>query len=144
LHKIARWIVEFAKTKSVGKIAVGGMYKNIGGMDLGHQNNEKLHRIPFGKLAAMIKYKTQGYGIEVVTVDEAYTSQVCSVCGSTNKSSCKHRRLYVCKGCGSVLNAGVNGARNILFRVVPDPVMDRDSGFGHPRRIRVLQTPNFA
>ena len=144
MHKIARWIVEFAKTKSVGKIAVGGMYKNIGGMDLGHQNNEKLHRIPFGKLAAMIKYKAQEYGIEVVTVDEVYTSQVCSVCGSKNKSSCKHRGLYVCKGCGSVLNAGVNGVRNILFRVVPNPVRDRDSGFGHSRRIRVLQTPNFA
>ena len=43
------------------------------------------------------------------------------------------------------MNADVNGARNILFRVVPNPVMkDRDSGFGHPRRIRVLQAPNFA
>ena len=90
----------------------------------------------------MIKYKAQGYGIEVVTVDEVYTSQICSICGFKNKSSHKHRGLYVCKGCGSVLNADVNGARNILFRVVPNPV--RDSGFSHPRRIRVLQAPNFA
>ena len=92
----------------------------------------------------MIKYKAQGYGIEVVMVDEAYTSQTCSVCGTRDKSDRKHRGLYVCKHCGAVLNADVNGARNILFRVVPNPMSDRDSGFGHPRRIRVLQAPNFA
>ena len=91
----------------------------------------------------MIKCKTQGYEIEVVMVDEAYTSQTCSICGFKNKSSRKHCGLYVCKRCGSVLNAGVNGARNILFRIVPNPVRDRDSGFGHPRRVRVLQAPNF-
>ena len=144
LHKVSRWIVELARVEGVGKIVVGSMHKNIAQMDLGHQKNEKLHRIPFGKLVAMIKYKAQGYGIEVVTVDEAYTSQICSICGFKDKSSRKHRGLYVCKGCGSVLNADVNGARNILFRVVPNPMSDRDSGFGHPRRIRVLQAPNFA
>ncbi|MHC1568443.1 MAG: transposase [Candidatus Syntropharchaeia archaeon] len=67
-------------------------------------------------------------------VDEAYTSQTCFVCDTKDKSNRKHRGLYVCKHCGVVLNADVNGARNILFRVVPSvSEEDRDSGLGHPR-----------
>ena len=123
LHKVFRWVVELARVGGIGEIVVGSMHKNIEQMDLGHQKNEKLHRILFGKMV---------------------TSQICSVCGFKDKSSRKHRGLYVCKHCGVVLNADVNGARNIFFRVVPNPVMDRDSGFGHPRRIRVLQAPDFA
>ena len=71
------------------------------------QDNEKLHRIPLGKLVWLIKYKAQEYGIEVVTVDEAYTSQTCSICGSKSKSPHKHRGLHVCKGCDRVLNIGI-------------------------------------
>jgi len=145
IHTISRWIVELAKRRGVGKIVIGDMYKGIVKMDIGTQNNEKLHRIPFGKLVRMIAYKAQEYGIEVESVDEAYTSQTCSICGTKDKSSRKHRGLYVCKHCDSVLNADVNGARNILFRVVPSaPEKHRDSGLGHPRRIRVLQAPTFA
>ena len=57
LHKVSRWIVGLARAEGVGRIVFGSMHKNIEQMDLGHQNNEKLHRIPFGKLVAMIKYK---------------------------------------------------------------------------------------
>ena len=144
LHKVSRWIVELAKKHGVGRIDIGAMHKGITNMDLGYQNNEKLHRIPFGKLVKMITYKAQERGIKVESVDEAYTSQTCSICGTRDKTSRKHRGLYACKHCGVVLNADVNGARNILFRVVPSPSGDRDSGLGHPRRIRVLQAPTFA
>ena len=106
-----------------------------------YQSNEKLHRIPFGRLVKLIRYKAEEYGIKIGAVDEAYTSQMCSVCGLVDKSSRRYRGLYVCKHWGTVLNTDVNGARNILFRVISNPV--RDSGFGHPRRIRVLQAPNF-
>ena len=54
-------------------------------------------------------------------VDEHYTSQKCSVCGVIKKSNRKYRGLYVCSECKMVINADVNGARNILFSVVPNP-----------------------
>jgi len=118
IHKVSRWIVELARRHDVGKIVVGDMHKAISRMNIGCQNNEKLHRIPFGKLVAMMRYKAKEYGIEVESVDESYTSQTCSICGVKDKTSRKYRGLYVCKHCGSVLNADVNGARNILRRVV--------------------------
>jgi len=137
MHKVSRYIVELAKEKGVSKIVIGGMSNGIADMDIGHKNNEKLHRIPFGKLFDMIKYKAKEYGIEVEKVDEAYTSQTCSICGTVDKNNRIYRGLYVCSKCGAVINADINGAINILKRVTPNPKLDRGRGFGTPRRIRV-------
>ncbi|MFX0095179.1 MAG: zinc ribbon domain-containing protein [Candidatus Hodarchaeota archaeon] len=52
----------------------------------------------------------------------------------------KHRGLYVCRSCGSILNADVNGALNILTQVSPES-SQRARGSGRvnrPMRIRVV------
>ena len=54
------------------------------------------------------------YDIKYVETSESYTSQECSQCGVIKKSNRKHRGLYVCKNCGNVLNADLNGAIDIL------------------------------
>jgi len=73
----------------------------------------------------------------VIFVDEYYTSQTYSKCGIVNKSNRKYRGLYTCK-CGNTLNTDVNGVLNILKRVVPSPIMDRDRGdLNNPVRVRV-------
>ncbi|MGB9900657.1 MAG: zinc ribbon domain-containing protein [Pseudothermotoga sp.] len=51
--------------------------------------------------------------IRVIKVDESYTSQTCSICGTVDKTSRVDRGLYVCKHCDVVMNADVNGACNI-------------------------------
>lgn len=137
IHKVSRYIVKLARQNEVGKIVIGGMSNGITDMDIGHKNNEKLHKIPFGRLFDMIKYKSEEYGIEVEKVDEAYTSQTCSVCGIVEKNNRTYRGLYVCSRCGAVMNADINGAVNILKRVTLNPRLDRGRGFGNPRRIRV-------
>jgi len=138
IHKISRWIVDLAKEKGVSRIVIGDLTKNFTEIDIGRKNNEKFHRIPFGKLIQMIIYKAEEYGISVMKIDESHTSQKCSVCGVIKKSNRKYRGLYVCSNCGTVINADVNGARNILFRVVPNPEWGRDSGLGNPWRVRVI------
>jgi len=85
----------------------------------------------------MIQYKAEEVGIKTIFVEESYTSQTCAVCGNVNKSNRKYRGLYVCS-CKNVLNADVNGAINILKRVVPIPLMDRDRGsLDNPVRVVV-------
>ena len=86
----------------------------------------------------MIQYKAVGYGITVEQVNESYTSQTCSNCGIVKKSNRKYRGLYICSKCGLIINADVNGALNILKKVVPNPSKDRDSGLGNPIRIYSL------
>lgn len=137
MHKVSRYIVKLAIENGVSKIIIGGMSDGIRDMDIGHKNNEKLHKIPFGKLFDMIKYKAKEYGVEVEKVDEAYTSQTCSVCGIVEKNNRIYRGLYVCSRCKTVMNADINGAVNILKRVTLNPRLDRGRGFGTPKRIRV-------
>jgi len=78
------------------------------------------------------------YGIEYIETSESYTSQECSLCGIIKKSNRKHRGLYVCKNCGNVLNADVNGAINILRKVAPDVLIGSSGAVDVPIRIRTL------
>jgi putative transposase len=58
----------------------------------------------------------QLYGIEIVEVNPAYSSQECSSCGYVDKRNRKNTQEFVCKLCGNKLNAQANGAKNILER----------------------------
>ncbi|WP_028950833.1 RNA-guided endonuclease InsQ/TnpB family protein [Sulfurihydrogenibium subterraneum] len=56
------------------------------------------------------------YGIKIIQVNPAYTSQVCSSCGYVDKKNRKDTNTFECKVCGAKINAQVNGAKNILAR----------------------------
>jgi putative transposase len=56
------------------------------------------------------------YGIEIIEVNPAYTSQECSSCGYVDKKNRKDTQEFKCKACGNKINAQVNGAKNILKR----------------------------
>ena len=56
------------------------------------------------------------FGIEIIEVNPAYTSQECSCCGYVDKNNRKNTYYFECKSCGKKLNAQVNGSRNISKR----------------------------
>ena len=72
----------------------------------------------FGK--KYIKQKLQRlqqlYGIEIMEINPAYTSQECSSCGYVDKKNRKDTQEFECRACGNKTNAQINGARNILRR----------------------------
>ena len=58
---------------------------------------------------------TENHGIEVYSVNPAYTSKQCSGCGlSTDKN--RRGSSFRCVHCGKTLHADVNAARNIIGR----------------------------
>ena len=66
----------------------------------------------------MLKYKCQQAGVWFEEVNEAYTTQTCSCCGSRD-SSPKGRaglgiREWTCVQCGTLHDRDVNAAKNIL------------------------------
>ena len=70
-------------------------------------------------LKAMLEYKSHQAGIVFEVVNESYTTQTCSCCGSIPASSPKGRaglriREWVCSDCGTVHDRDINAARNIL------------------------------
>ncbi|WP_461866210.1 transposase, partial [Thermococcus sp.] len=57
------------------------------------------------------------YGIKVVLVDEAFTSQLCPLCGQRHPNGRIFRGLFKCRREGVVMNADLVGAFNILRKV---------------------------
>ena len=57
------------------------------------------------------EYKLRRYGIQLVKISEAYTSQTCPHCGHLNKVA---GRTYRCRACGYYAHRDGVGAVNIL------------------------------
>ena len=134
LHTVSKSIVEEAKQNEVGTIIVGDLKdirkdkKKGKATNHGKKQNQKLHAWAFSKLTQQITYKAQLSGIQVEVVSEEYTSQTCSICGTVRKSNRKHRGLYVCKQCGTTMNADQNGARNILQKYLQEQNSSKSIG----------------
>lgn len=86
---------------------------------MGRSNNQKFVQIPFDKLIWNLKYKGKLEGINVIEIEEGYTSK-CSALD--NESIEKHeeylgkrvkRGLFKTKT-GILVNADVNGSLNIM------------------------------
>jgi len=111
LHKISRKIVDKAKKENA--IIVLGDLKGIKKQNKGRKFNRKLNSFPYYKLSKYIEYKANWEGIKVLKINEKNTSKICSRCGS---QGLRHSGRFICKNCGTELNADYNGALNILKR----------------------------
>lgn len=114
----------------IGQIIIG---KNIDwkqSVNIGKRNNQQFVSIPHNKLIEQIRYKAQAMGIEIRETEEAYTSKADALALDvlpTYKKGVKHtfsgtrkkRGLYQ-SSIGKLLNADVNGAMNILRKVIGD------------------------
>ena len=119
MHKVSRKIVEYMEANSLNTLFVG---KNVGWKDsinLGRTNNQNFVSIPYNMLIQMLEYKCKLSGINVVIVNEAYTSK-CSFLDREKIS--KHdsyagrriRRGLFISSRGIMINANVNGSLNIM------------------------------
>lgn len=78
--------------------------------------NRSLLDVAPGTIRRMLEYKALWYGSRVIVVDPANTSQTCSACGAVDAASRLTRAQFVCTGCGTIADADVNAARNVLRR----------------------------
>lgn len=73
----------------------------------------------WGMLKTQLQYKAIAQGVWFEVIDERYTTQVCSCCGSISDNSPKGRtglgiREWVCVECGTHHDRDINSAKNIL------------------------------
>jgi len=148
LHKTAQLLVGYCLENQIGHICLGKLKNIKKNIRMGKRNNQNFVNIPIQKLKQMITYKAQLVGIQIHEVDESYTSK----CSSLDLEPIQRHKNYVGKrikrglfrGSNYLLNADVNGALNILRKVVGDGFIQNLSDRGcwfQPVRIReVFQT----
>src|ERR1039457_7156359 len=75
--------------------------------------NRSINDAGWGALRAMIDYKAESAGREVIAVDPRNTSRTCSGCGHVSAGN-RHGPVFRCQCCGHEAHADVNAAENIL------------------------------
>lgn len=123
MHKLSRHIVNTCLRHNIGKLVLGYNSGWKDSISIGTVNNQNFVQIPYDKLRRLLSYKCQLCGIELVVTEENYTSK-CD--GLAFEEICKHdsylgkrvKRGLFQSSTGRLLNADVNGAFNILRKVV--------------------------
>jgi transposase len=67
-------------------------------------------------LRQKIAYKAQLAGVPVYTVNAAYTSQTCHLCGHRERKNRRSQSEFSCQKCGAQCHADINVAINIASR----------------------------
>lgn len=125
-HKMSKKLLEWCKSHGVGYLVLGSntFWKQSSG--IGTVNNQNFVSIPFEMLKSMIELKACEYGITVVRNEESYTSKTSFLDSDdipvyVEGDETKHRfsgkriqRGLYRSSDGTVLNADINGAANIL------------------------------
>lgn len=78
----------------------------------------KHHAWSFYRLRGYIEYKSKLFGVPVVLVNPAYTSQRCNVCGYIDKANRKSQGEFICRSCNHHAHADLNAALNIKDRAI--------------------------
>ena len=125
-HKMSRKLLVWCQRNDIGCLVLGSNAFWKQNSCIGTVNNQNFVSIPFEMLKSMIELKACEYGVTVVRNEESYTSKASFLDGDdipvyAEGDETKHhfsgkriqRGLYRTSD-GTVLNADINGAANIL------------------------------
>ena len=126
-HKMSRLLMEWCRSHEVGCLVLGSNKFWKQESNMGKCNNQNFVSIPFEMLKTMIELKSNEYGITVIRQEESYTSKASFMdldfipTYSKEEPDTKyhfsgrriHRGLYKSAD-GTLMNADINGAANIL------------------------------
>ena len=148
LHVASRRIVDQLVKRRIGMLVVG---KNDGwkqAIELGKRTNQNFVFVPHARFIEMLRYKAELVGIHVVVSEESYTSK----CSFLDLEPIGKQEVYAGKRVkrglfqaadARRLNADINGAFNILRKVVPDAFGNGIGGVVvHPVRIALANGPH--
>ncbi|MBP3782069.1 MAG: transposase [Butyrivibrio sp.] len=130
-HKVSRQLVDYARDNNVDIVVMGHNTYQKQDIGIGHVNNQNFVQIPMLIFADMLRYKLAEYGIRFVLTEESYTSKAdylakdyIPVYKKDCSDSCSFSGRRIKRGLyrhydGTITNADINGAANILRKVFP-------------------------
>ena len=107
LHKCSRALIEHHALIALEHLRVDALARSM--------LARSVHNASWAQFTAMLVYKAEEAGTELVFVDPRGTSKECSGCRASVPKTLA-QRTHRCTACGLVLDRDVNAARNILAR----------------------------
>lgn len=125
LHKATAYVIKTSLTHNISKVVIGDVAKSLDHINLGKKTNQNFVNLSLGQFVDKLSYKLGQHGIKLIVANESYTSKASFLDG--DKMPKKYdkeakpiysgkrikRGLYRSKD-GTLINADVNGAYNIL------------------------------
>ena len=139
MHCISKYVIDYCVLYDIDTLIVGHN-------DQWKQENKGMQNftyIPYDMFFKMLQYKCENNGIRFIMVDESYTSGTSFLDEEDpiKENYNKHRRVrrgLFRSNKGEYINADVNGAYQILKKVVPDAFANGIEGAGsHPMTIKI-------
>lgn len=125
LHKVSRHVVNTLLKEGIGNLICGYNKGWKDSINLGKTTNQNFTQIPYDRLLHMLKYKCEICGIKFIENEESYTSKCDGLAFEPIEKhdeylgKRKKRGLFQ-SSTGRLINADVNGALNIMRKVVGD------------------------
>lgn len=144
LHKASASLINHAVENQVDTIIVGynkGWKQEI---ELGTVNNQKFTAIPHARLLSLIQFKAAKHGIRVIVHEESYTSKCSFLDNEPLEKQTKYAGKRIKRGLfrslfGWLINADINGAFNIMRKVIGNFDFDPIQVCSTPKTINVLK-----
>ena len=131
VHKISKLYLDYCIQNGISKVYYGDLDSCTRGTSDKINNfvGQKLNDWCYGLLTLQLENKLSRYGIEMIKVSEAYSSQTCPHCGHRHKPT---NRNYICQ-CGYKQHRDIVGAMNILNFNEKDVHIERYSNLKYLR-----------
>ena len=136
MYIAARMIIDFCLKHRIGRIVIGTNRDWKRKIDLGAKTNQNFVQIPHDKLRRKISDKCQMFGIEYIEQEESYTSKasffdndMIPIYSKNDETEYQFSGKRIKRGLyrisdGSLINADINGALNIIRKCKPESVFD--------------------
>lgn len=139
-HKTASGIIKWLIKEHCGTLVVGVNKLQKQNSDLGRINNQAFVQIPLYSFRRMLKYLCERNGITYIEREESYTSKASFLDndyiptynvddGNAVFSGKRFKRGLYRSSDGTVVNADINAAANILRKEFPDAFNNMDRHF---------------
>ncbi|WP_292485617.1 transposase [Methanohalobium sp.] len=156
LNRSVDYIIKTCIDKDIGNVVIGELKEIKQEQNIGKKNNQNFQSIPYFLFKSKLQSKCELYGIQYREIEESYTSKTDALALEPIRKHEKYMGRRIKRGLfksstGQLINADVNGALNILRKVVGDSCINRITDRGivsRPERIRAAfepeSRPNFS
>ena len=130
MHHASRYVINWCVVHNIDTLVVGINHGWKQSSAMSRDSNQKFVLIPHDMLLQQLRYKCQDAGIQLIEVDEAYTSGTSFLDGEYPCQENYDKKRRIARGLfrtatGKLINADVNGSLQIMIKAFPNAFNER-------------------